>query len=528
MNKDSGSVVDRILREETALRILEEQRAKKQAAEQEKQPQAQEQSADQAQAEQQPADQAQPEQPAPEQAQAPDEQEPEADQPTMEQAAQMVGLKEGTIVKGTIVQIDEDGVLVDVGAKSEGVISPREFASGELENLEVGQQIDVFVVSADDDEGAIILSKKRADYEINWARILEAYEKGEIIDATVVERVKGGLRVDLGIMGFIPASHVGVRNPRELERFVGSVVRAKIIEVDKNRKKVILSRRIAEKEERERRKREVMASLKEGQVRDGVVRNITNYGAFVDLGGVDGLLHITEMSWVHINHPREVLNVGDQIQVMVLKVDRENDRISLGLKQLLPDPWEEVGRNYEVGQTIRSRVTRCVSSGAFVRLPEGVEAFIPISEMALGRRIEKPEEVVKPGDEVEAKVLSVQPKQRRMTLSLAAVQAEIERSEMESYMNRDSGAVTLGERIGEQLRAAKEAIERAQAQRMAEARQAQAAQEQEQASAPASGEQPDEGEAQASAEAEQAPPQESEQQPGEQPPQGTEEEQASD
>ncbi len=380
-------------------------------------------------------------------------------QPTMaELEAQMSlsGLKEGTIVEGTVVRIDSDGVLVDVGTKSEGLISPREFSQDELEVLQVGDKISVFVVSSDDEEGNITLSKKRADHELNWKRILAAYENEEVVECTVVDRVRGGLRVDLGVTGFIPASHVGVRNPNELDRFVGEVVSAKIIEIERARKKVILSRRLAEREVREKSRETVLSTLKEGQVRDGVVRNVTNYGAFVDLGGVDGLLHITEVDWVHVKHPSEVLHAGMPVQVMVLKIDKERGRISLSRKQLLPDPWHLVGKHYRVGQTITGPITRCVSSGAFLRLPEGVEAFIPVSELA-NQRVEKPEDVVKAGAEVTAKVINVQPKQRRMTLSLAQAQREADRAELDRYMTPaepEGTGATLGDVFGAQLRAA--------------------------------------------------------------------------
>lgn len=379
-------------------------------------------------------------------------------EPTMaelEAELSISGLKERSIVEGTVVRIDEEGVLVDVGTKSEGLINPKEFSEEELESLRVGDKIQVFVVSSDDEEGGITLSKKRADHELNWERILAAYESGEIVQCTVVDRVRGGLRVDLGVTGFIPASHVGVKNPNELDRFVGEVVNAKIIEVERNRKKVILSRRLAEKEVREKGRDRILAELKEGQVREGVVRNITNYGAFIDLGGVDGLLHITELDWVHVKHPSEVLAPGDELSVMILKVDREKDRISLSRKQLLPDPWTLVGKNYRVGSTIQGPVTRCVTSGAFVKLPEGVEAFIPIGELA-DRHISRPEEVVQPGETVVAKVINIQPRQRRMTLSLAQVQKEAERAEMDKYLataTEDTGGATLGAMFGDQLRA---------------------------------------------------------------------------
>jgi len=429
---DSDSVVDKILKEDNALRLIEEQSGK-----------------------QGEPDPTAPTPPTNAESAARDDGDTEAQRAMAAQRLEMErmpGVKEGTIIEGTVVHIDPDGVLVDVGGKSEGLIRPQEFVADELASLKVGDSIWVFVISADDEEGSLQLSKKKADYEITWQRILESYEKSEVVQCTVTDRVKGGLRVDLGIMGFIPASHVGVRNPNELDRFVGEVVNAKIIEVDRARKKVILSRRIAEKEVREQKRSDILGTLKEGQVREGVVRNITSYGAFVDLGGVDGLLHITEMSWVHINKPSEVVQTGDKIQVMVLKIDPEKDRISLGLKQLQPDPWDTVGRNYRVGQVLEVTVSRCVASGAFVKLPEGVEAFIPIREMASGR-IDRPEDVIRAGQLIQAKVINLQPKQRRMSLSLVQAVEDAEREETRRFMGdmAASSTVTIGDQFGHLL-----------------------------------------------------------------------------
>jgi len=460
MDMDSDNVVNNILKKENALRLLDERRA----TEENQTPAADEPGGGDQDVEatvaapgaavaveptvdeNRPVDAATPDADAT----GSDAEEARASQEAqMAELERVRGVAEGKIVEGTVVQIDPDGVLVDVGAKSEGMIRAPEFARGELERLKLGDKIAVFVIKADDDEESIQLSKKKADYEISWQRILGSYEKGEIVECAVTDRVKGGLRVDLGVMGFIPASHVGVRNPNDLDRFVGEIVSAKIIEVDRNRKKVILSRRLAEKVLREERKGVIMGELREGQVRDGIVRNITSYGAFVDLGGVDGLLHVTEMSWVHVKHPEEVVKPGDEIRVMVLKVDRERERISLGLKQLLPDPWDEVKRNYKVSQTITVAVSRCVASGAFVKLPEGVEAFIPIGELA-ERRINKPEDAIAPGQTVEAKIINLQPRQRRMSLSV--IQAASQRY-LDGTANEVSN-VTIGDRYGDLLKQA--------------------------------------------------------------------------
>lgn len=441
MSMDSRSLVDKILKEETALRILEEQERAK-------------------------LGKAHPAVEAPSSAEAVQEggdegasgiaveSAPAAASPpgmgAMEHLDGLAGLKEGEIVEGAVVQIDEDGVLVSVGTKSEGLISSREFAPEELGALKLDDRIHVFVVSSDDAEGNLILSKKRADYELHWARIEDAHSQGEIVTGTVVDRVKGGLRVDIGIQGFMPASQVGVRNPQELDRFVGDVVRAKIIEIDRGRKKVILSRKLAEREARDIERRDIMTSLKEGQVRDGIVRNVVPYGAFVDIGGIDGLLHLSELSWTHVNSPSDVVKPNEKIKVMVLRVDRERGRVSLGLKQLLPDPWELVGRNYSEGQVLTATISRCVANGAFARLPEGVEAFVPASEI-VGGGAARLGDVVKTGDEVRAKIVNLQPAQRRMTLSLLAAAGEGSIAEYGQSPGAE-GPVTIGDMFGDVLR----------------------------------------------------------------------------
>ncbi|MGV3724225.1 MAG: 30S ribosomal protein S1, partial [Actinomycetota bacterium] len=272
-------------------------------------------------------------------------------------------LTEGQVVTGIVVHIDRDGVLVDVGTKSEGIIPPgeltRESGKRPEQIVHVGEEIDVLVLNTDDDEaGQLILSKKRADFEKAWDRVIEAQRDGETLHATVTERVKGGLVVDLGIRGFVPASHVGTGKVRNLEKYVGMELPLKVIEVDRDRRKVVLSHRLATEQEREAQRHETLSNLAEGQVRPGVVRRITDYGAFVDIGGVDGLLHISEMSWTRIKHPNDVLKVGDEIQVMVLKTNLEQGRISLGLRQILPDPWTEAQERYQPGTLVSGSVTR--------------------------------------------------------------------------------------------------------------------------------------------------------------------------
>jgi 4-hydroxy-3-methylbut-2-enyl diphosphate reductase len=361
-------------------------------------------------------------------------------------------MTEGLVVRGTVVHIDRDGVLVDVGTKSEGIIPPGELTreSGKRPDqiVHVGEEIDVLVLNTDDDEaGQLILSKKRADFEKAWDRVIDAQRQGETLHAIVTERVKGGLVVDLGIRGFVPASHVGTGKVRNLEKYVGMELPLKVIEVDRDRRKVVLSHRLATEQERQAQREETLGTLAEGQVRAGVVRRITDYGAFVDIGGVDGLLHISEMSWTRIKHPNDVLKVGDEIQVMVLKTNLEQGRISLGLRQILPDPWTEAQERYTPGNLINGQVTRLVPFGAFVQLEGGLEGIVPNNELSI-RRVNKPEDVVQVGDNVQVKILEIRPEERRMTLSIR--QAQEETGDYGDYVP-DPERVTLGDVYGDML-----------------------------------------------------------------------------
>jgi 4-hydroxy-3-methylbut-2-enyl diphosphate reductase len=365
-------------------------------------------------------------------------------------------LQEGAVVTGTVVHIDREGVLVDVGTKSDGLIPPNEWSrepGAGAADVKIGQKIDVYIMDVDDQEGNLILSKKRADFEKAWDRVIEAHQEGRTIHAMVTDRVKGGLVVDLGIRGFVPASHVGSGKVRNLEKYVAQTLPLKVIEVDRDRRKVVLSHRLATEEERERDRQETLSTLAENQVRTGVVRRITDYGAFVDIGGVDGLLHISEMSWTRIKHPSDVLKVGDEIQVMVLKTNLDQGRISLGLRQILPDPWMEARDRYNPGDTVQGAVTRLVPFGAFVQLEGGIEGIIPNSELST-RRVNKPEEVVQVGDHVEAKVLDIRPEERRMTLSLRQAQQQKERREVQEYNRgrpQEEDRVTIGDMVGNLL-----------------------------------------------------------------------------
>ena len=357
--------------------------------------------------------------------------------------------KPGDIVEAIVVGVSQDGVSVDIGAKLEGLISRQEFASQD-DLPQNGDTISVAVMKTDEDAGVIKVSKRRADFERVWNDLEGFAQSGELVDAMVTERVKGGLRVDVGVSGFIPASQVGTRDVRNLERFVGRSLRLKVLEVDRRAKKVVLSHRQVVEAEREKRREETMARLEEGAVLEGKVRNLTSYGAFIDLGGVDGLLHVSEMSWTRIKDPSEVLTVGDTIHVIVLEIDPNTEKISLSLRQILPDPWKEAAKKLRVGQMVHGHVTRVVRTGAFAQLSEaGIEGFIPVSEMSQ-RRINDPKEVVSPGQEVDLKINDIRVESRRMSLSLVAAEAEKERQEYRSYMNKQPDAkVTLGDRFGQ-------------------------------------------------------------------------------
>lgn len=393
-----------------------------------------------------------------EQAEEPADREPESEEPEVRSmddvdldAVGPASLKPGDIVTGIVVSIDEGGVLVDVGGKAEGVVPMYEFLD-RSEMPERGDEIEVAVVKLEDDEGITILSKKSADYERVWNRVMEAMKTGEIVDAMVTDRVKGGLRVDLGVSGFVPASHVATRDVRNLDRFVGRSLRLKVLEADRQRKKVVLSHRLVVEEERKQRRQETMERLQEGLVCEGKVRNITDYGAFIDLGGVDGLLHVSEMSWGRVEHPSDVCSVGDTLRVVVLDIDTKRDRISLGRRQILPDPWKRVGTEIRPGSMVRGRINRIVRTGAFVELPEyEVEGFLPIGEL-VEKRIDSPGEIISEGQEVDLKVLKLRPQARRMTLSLLAATQEKQREEMQKYMvDEETPRATLGDQFADVL-----------------------------------------------------------------------------
>ncbi|CAN5375884.1 hypothetical protein BH11ARM2_BH11ARM2_02730 [soil metagenome] len=333
--------------------------------------------------------------------------------------------QKGKRYEATIIQVEDDKVFVSLGAgKAEGIVPLSELSEENLTtakgHFNTGDKINVIVLRTEGADGNPIVSKKRADFEEVWDRIEAAHRDGTSISAPVVDRVKGGLVVDIGVRGFVPATHVGSGKLRNIEKYVGETLDLKVIEIDRDRKKVVLSNREAEEQRRTSAKDEIFNNVKPGDILDGTVRRLTDYGAFVDLGGVDGLLHISEMSWARINHPKEIFKEGQKIKVMVLRLDKDNGKISLGHRQVLPDPWKEIGDKYRNGQKLMVNVTRLVQSGAFIRLPEGAEAFMPVSEMS-PRRIKRPQDVVEEGQEVECQVIDLRPEERRMVLSMKAV-----------------------------------------------------------------------------------------------------------
>lgn len=327
----------------------------------------------------------------------------------------------GNIVRGRVVQVSQDAAMVDIGYKSEGIVplnelSHRPVASAD-QVVKVGDEIDVYVMSVDSQEGTLRLSKRRADEGAAWERIKQKFENNEVIEAEVVEVVKGGLVLDIGLRGFMPASQVERGYVADLGKYLGQHLRARVIEMDRQKNRVILSRKVVLEEERQQAKDRIWSELEEGQVRQGTVKSLTDFGAFVDLGGVDGLIHISELSWGRVKHPSEVLNVGDTINVKVLRLDREKGKVSLGYKQTLPDPWSQAVEKYPEGAVVTGKVVRLTTFGAFVELEPGVDGLIHISQLA-DHRVLKPDDVVNPGQEVRVRVLSVRPEEKRISLSL--------------------------------------------------------------------------------------------------------------
>ena len=328
---------------------------------------------------------------------------------------------DGDIVSGTVVKVDRDEVLLDIGYKTEGVIPSKELSIKHdvdpSEVVQVGDEVEALVQQKEDKEGRLILSKKRAQYERAWGTIEKIKDEDGVVAGTVIEVVKGGLIVDIGLRGFLPASLVEMRRVRDLQPYVGMELEAKIIELDKNRNNVVLSRRAWLEQTQSEVRHSFLTALQKGQIRKGVVSSIVNFGAFVDLGGVDGLVHVSELSWKHIDHPNEVVEVGMPVTVEVLEVDMDRERVSLSLKATQEDPWQTFARLHQIGQIVPGKVTKLVPFGAFVRVGEGIEGLVHVSELA-ERHVEIPEQVVSIGDDVMVKVIDIDLERRRVSLSL--------------------------------------------------------------------------------------------------------------
>src|SRR3954463_9426015 len=333
-------------------------------------------------------------------------------------------INEGEVVNGTVVRVDKDEVLVDIGYKSEGVIPVSELSIRRSVNpadeVSVGDEIAALVMTKEDAEGRLILSKKRARFEIAWKAIEQAHEQGEPVTGRVIEVVKGGLILDLGVRGFLPASLVDIRRVQDLDEFTGQELRCKVIELNRSRNNVVLSRRAVLEDERKEQRQQILDRLNPGDVVEGTISNIVDFGAFVDLDGMDGLIHISELSWSHVNHPSEVLEIGQKVDVKVLDIDRDRQRISLGLKQTQTDPWQSVIESYQVGDVVEGRVTKVVTFGAFVEIHSGVEGLVHISELA-AHHVENPREGVNRGDVLAVRVIEIDADRRRLSLSLKRV-----------------------------------------------------------------------------------------------------------
>ncbi len=331
--------------------------------------------------------------------------------------------KEGEIARGKVLSIDNDYIQIDIGFKSEGMIAAWEFMTedGEI-TVEVGDDVEVLVEEVENEEGQLILSKEKAERLKVWDEISNAYDNEEPVEGTIVARVKGGLSVDIGVKAFLPGSQVDLRPVRNLEALLGEKAKFKIIKFNKRRGNIVLSRRALLETERKKMRESTLTTLSEGQILDGVIKNLTDYGAFIDLGGIDGLLHITDMSWGRINHPSELFQVGDEIKVKVLKFDAEAERVSLGLKQIQPDPWIDAGMRYPLGMRIQGKVVSLTDYGAFIELEPGIEGLVHVSEMSWTKRVKHPSKVVSIGDEVEAVVLDVDERDRKISLGMKQIE----------------------------------------------------------------------------------------------------------
>jgi small subunit ribosomal protein S1 len=336
--------------------------------------------------------------------------------------------EEGEVVTGQVVRIDQDEVLVDIGYKSEGVIPANELSIRKSvdphDEVQLGEEVDALVLTKEDQDGRLIISKKRARFEKAWRRIEAAAESGEPVEGSVIEVVKGGLIIDLGVRGFLPASLVDIRRVPNLDEYMGTTIECKVIELNRSRNNVVLSRRAVLEEERKEVRQQILDRLEPGLVVEGQISNIVDFGAFVDLDGIDGLIHISELSWSHVNHPSQILEIGQTVKVKVLDIDRDRQRISLGLKQTQEDPWQRIVSTYNIGDELEGAVTKVVTFGAFVEILDGVEGLVHISELA-AHHVENPREVVQPGDEIRVKILEIDSERRRLSLSAKRVEGQV-------------------------------------------------------------------------------------------------------
>ncbi|MFP4068925.1 MAG: 30S ribosomal protein S1 [Verrucomicrobiota bacterium] len=323
-------------------------------------------------------------------------------------------LEEGSIIKGTIIEIRPTEVVVDIGGKSEGVVHASEFV--DISELQVGSEIEVFLEKLEDKEGNPVVSFDKAEQKKNWEKIVENCEEGSVVQGRVRSKVKGGLIVSIGVDSFMPASQIDVQPPKNLDQYVGQTYDFKVIKINTDRKNIVVSRRELIEEQRMDKRRKLLEEVKPGDTRRGQVKNITDYGAFVDLDGLDGLLHITDMSWGRIQHPSEMVKQGEEIEVMIIEIDRDRERVSLGLKQLQDNPWERIEEKYPVGGTVHGKVVNLVPYGAFVELEEGVEGLVHVTELSWTKRISKPSEVLRIGDEIDAVVLGIQKEEQKISL----------------------------------------------------------------------------------------------------------------
>jgi len=332
-------------------------------------------------------------------------------------------MKEGDVVRGKVLSIDDENIQIDIGFKSEGMVPAWEFMDDDgTIQINVGDEVDVLLENSEGEDGRIVLSKEKADRLKIWDEISRAYKADEAVEGTVIARVKGGLAVDIGVKAFLPGSQVDLRPVRNLEQVVGQKLKFKVIKFNKRRANIVLSRRALLETERKKLRETTLETLAPGQIVDGVIKNLTDYGAFIDLGGIDGLLHVTDMSWGRVAHPGELFQVGDEIKVKVLKFDSESERVSLGLKQIQPDPWIDASMRYPIGKRVEGRVVSLADYGAFIELEPGVEGLIHVSEMSWTKRIKHPSKVVSVGDTVEAIVLDVEERDRKISLGMKQIE----------------------------------------------------------------------------------------------------------